>query len=220
MQGSDWRRYFFYRKESLHTTWTLRIFVLLLVVLLVWATKGPWTAAIAKSLICEESISKSDGLLVENFDPDYLVFEKAAALERAGVAPKIFVPVATPSDPRTPSTLIQEVTEMLASRAHIQKFEAIPIDEIEPISLNAANQIRDSLKTHQVNSVVVVTPGFRSRRSFLIYNTVLPPAGIRVGCAPVIGSRSPRTWFDTWHGVQEVGEQFLKLLYYRFYVLW
>jgi hypothetical protein len=38
-------------------------------------------------------------------------------------------------------------------------------------------------------------------------------------CQPVPGTRTPDNWFETWHGVQDVTLQFLKLQYYRWYVL-
>jgi hypothetical protein len=35
----------------------------------------------------------------------------------------------------------------------------------------------------------------------------------------VLRNTAPDSWADTWHGVQGVTEQFIKLQYYRFYVL-
>ena len=96
----------------------------------------------------------------------------------------------------------------------------MPIRTIEPISLNAALQIRDFLTTAQLRSVIVLTPGFRSQRSLLVYQAVLAPAGIKVYCVPVFGEKSAKNWMKTWHGIQDVTEQWLKLQYYRFYVLW
>jgi hypothetical protein len=210
-QASDWRRHFFYRKESLRTTWKLRISIVLFVVLATAATLRFWRLQIAQSLVCAEKITASDALLVENFDQSYLVFERAGDLQRIGIAPRIFLPVA--------SAVSKSVTELMAHLARISSFEIVPIQEIEPISLNAAKQIRDFLKAQGVTSIVVVTPDFRSRRSFLVYNTVFSPAGISVGCAPVFGMTNPQNWTETWHGIQDVTEQFLKLQYYRFYVL-
>lgn len=92
--------------------------------------------------------------------------------------------------------------------------------EIEPISLNAAYQVRDVLTKAGLKSVIVVTPGFRSQRSSLVYQTVLTPVGITVYCVPVFGQKTSQNWAATWHGMQEVTEQFLKLQFYRFYVLW
>ena len=102
----------------------------------------------------------------------------------------------------------------------IQDPEIIPIRAIEPISLNAAYQIRDFLTKEHLRSIIVVTPGFRSKRSYLVYQAVLAPAGIKVYCMPVFGLETPENWTKTSHNIQEVTEQYLKLLYYRFYVLW
>ena len=46
-------------------------------VVVVWLTRGWWTVAIARSLVCDANGAPSDAILVENFDPDYLVFERA-----------------------------------------------------------------------------------------------------------------------------------------------
>jgi hypothetical protein len=48
---------------------------------------------------------------------------------------------------------------------------------------------------------------------------VLKPAGIRVYCTPVFGQHTPENWMDSWHGIEEVTRQFLKLEFYRLYVL-
>jgi hypothetical protein len=212
-----WHRHFFYRKETLKTTWKLRLAMLLLVLGLVTVTRGFWTRWIAQSLICSESAPHSDALLLENFDASYLVFERAAALHREGVAPRILVPIAAAED--EPNSIAKGTVELMAKVAWIQNFEMIPIHEVEPISLNAAKEIRDFLKKESLKSVVVVTPAFRGRRSALVYDAVLTPAGVRVACVPVFGTKSADNWSETWHGIQDVAEQFIKLQYYRFYVL-
>jgi len=75
------------------------------------------------------------------------------------------------------------------------------------------------LQRERVRSVILVTPQFRSRRTQLAYDRVLGGTGIVVRYQPVEVSRSVKTWTDTWHGIQEVGEEWGKLQYYRFYVL-
>src|SRR5262249_14700400 len=85
-----------------------------------------------------------------------------------------------------------------------------------PISLNVAYQIRDFLTAEHLRSIIVVTSGFRSQRSSLVYHAVLDPVGIKVSCAPVFGQKTPANWTKTWHGIQDVAEQLLKLQYYPF----
>ena len=178
-----------------------------------------WTVRLAQGLVCAEHAPNSDALLLENFDQDYLVFERAEVLRRAGLASRVLVPI-TASDGLTPNTVDAETAGVMARVAHLPAFEPIPIQLKEPISLNAAYQIRDFLLQKNVRSVVVVAPGFRSRRSTLVYRTVLEPAGISVGCVPVFGTSTPENWSESTHGIQGVAEQFLKLQYYSFYALW
>jgi hypothetical protein len=218
--GAQWQRYFFYRKAVLKTTWQLRLALLLLVLLLGFVTRGFWMLWIGQSLVCTEAMPPSDVLLLENFNPDYFIFERAAALYKVGLATRIFVPVSASRDSARPDLVSQGIAEVMARVARLPEPEFIPIRAIEPISLNAAYQIRDFLTTEHLRSVLVVTPGFRSQRSSLVYHTVLAPAGITVSCVPVFREKTPKNWTQTWHGIQNVTEQWLKLQYYRFYVLW
>jgi hypothetical protein len=219
-QGSTWQRHFFYRKESIKTTWKFRLALLLLGMLIVSVTRGFWMLRIGQSLVCAEEIRPSDIILVENFAPDYLVFERAAALHKAGFAARVLIPTEASRDPEGANPVSQGIAELMSRVVQLLNPAIIPIRIIEPISLNAAYQIRDFLTKEHLRSVIVVTDGFRSQRSALVYRAVLEPAGINVYCIPVFGQRTPKNWAETWHGIQEVAKQFLKLQYYRFYVLW
>lgn len=187
-------------------------------------TRGYWTAQIARSLVCAEDAAPSDAMLIENFDPNYLLFERAEMLERAGVARVALVPVQSLSDPSAGNGVVangvsEGIARVMAGYARLRSWRPIPIPEIEPISLNAALQLRRRLVAERITSVIVVTPGFRSRRSLLVYGAVFGRAGIAVHCVPVFGKTAPDRWTETWHGIQEVVEEFAKLQYYRFYVL-
>jgi hypothetical protein len=218
---SPWQRHFFYRKESIKTTWKFRLALLMLVILLLSVTREFWMLKIGQSLVCTEEISPSDVILVENFDPPtYLVFERAAALHKAGFAARVLVPTQASRDPERANLVSQGFAELMSRLARLQNPTLLPIQIFEPISLNAAYQIRDFLTKEHLRSVIVVTDGFRSKRSALVYHVVLDPAGIKVGCIPVFGERTPKNWTATWHGIEVVARQFLKLQYYRFYVLW
>lgn len=210
----------FYRKEVLKTTWKLRLGLLVPLILLIFFTHDVVSERLGQSLVCKEKMAPSDVILVDDFDADYLLFERAAQLQQQGLAPRVLVHALASHDPERPNALEQDIIELMAQMARLYRPEILPVQMIEPISLNAAYQIRDFLATTQPRSVLVVTPGFRSRRSFLVYQTVFAPAGIDVYCVPVFGTKTPQNWTTTWHGIQDVIEQFLKLQYYRFYVLW
>jgi len=216
---TGWQSHFLYRKEVWKTTWKLRLSVVLFFVVAVILTRSFLTDRIGQSLVCEERADPSDALLMENFDPDYLVFERTAALKSAGVASRVVVPVWSSSDPTQTNASSLGVVSEFARIARLSDITPVPTVETEPIALNVAKTIRDYLVKEHIRSVVVVTPGFRSRRSVLIYNAVFAPVGIKFGCVPVFGKQTPQNWSQTWHGIQDIFLQIGKLEYYRFYVL-
>jgi hypothetical protein len=219
-RGSKWQRHFFSRKESPKTTWKFRLALLLLGVLLVSVTRGFWILRIGQSLVCAEEMRPSDVILVENFAvSDYLCFERAAALYQAGLAARVLIATAASREPEGAHAVSQDVAKLKARMAQLPNPELLPIWIHRPNSLNAAYQIRDFLTKQHLKSVLVVTDGFRSQRSALIYHAVLDPDGIKVGCMPVFGQITPTNWTKTWHGIAKITRQFLKLQYYRFYVL-
>jgi len=217
----SWRRHFFYRKEVWKTTWKFKLAALVLIFLSLVAAKKILSQPFAQSLMCVETTTPSDALLLENFDSDYLVFERAESLRRAGVASRILVPLIGVGQADISNSYQLDFAKAMARVARLSDIEPIAVpNRDEPVSLNAAKQIRDFLLREKIRSIVVVAPGFRSRRSELIYETVFSPAGISVGCAPTRGTTTPKNWTSTWHGMQDVFEQFAKLQYYRFYAIW
>ncbi len=218
-QGSNWQRHFLYRKESIKTTWKFRLAMPVVIILIGSLTRGFWVPTIGQSLVCAAAVGPSDIIVVENFNPNYLLFERAAALQRGGFSARVLVLTQASRDPEVANTVSKGIAELMARLARVQNLEIIPIREIEPVSLNATYQIRDYLTKEHLRSVIVVTAGLRSRRSSLVYHAVLKPAGIQVYCTPVFGQHTPENWMDSWHGIQDVTQQFLKLQFYRFYVL-
>ena len=218
-ESSHWTRHFFYRAEHTRTTWRFRFGLAATLVLAIWLTRGWLSVVIADSLVCSGSAAPSDAILVENFDPTYLAFETAARLRKAGVASRVLVPVARNQNDSDVNRVYRGVAELMADIAHLGPIELIPIREVEPISLNAAGDILQFIERERIRSVVVVTPLFRSRRSQLVYEATLGAAGVAVTCEPIRAGRNRDTWSHSWHGVQNVLEQWIKLQYYRLYVL-
>jgi hypothetical protein len=214
-----WTGHLVYRAEVTKTTWKLRIGLAVLVLLALWLTSGWWTAAIARSLMSDASVAPSDAILVETFDFEYVLFERAADLRHAGLASRVFV--ALQSDPvtREPKPITVAVTELMAGRAGLGTVEIVPVRVVEPITLNATRDLRRFLEQEHIRSLIVVTSLLRSRRSALIYASTLGAAGITVRYQPVPTSIDVSAWARSWHGIQSVLQEWLKLQYYRLYVL-
>ena len=214
-----WTRHLVYRAEQIRTTWKLRLGLLGVVVGALWLASGWWTGAIARSLVCDANLAPSDAILIENFDPDYLLFERARNLRRAGLAARVLVPISADPGTQEPNDVALSIAEVMARISRIGAIEVIPIRQVEPISLNAARDLQRFLEREHIRSVIVVTPLFRSRRSALVYCATLGHTGITVRCEPVQGSRGVDTWTHSWHGIDGVVQQWIKLQYYRWYVL-
>ena len=214
-----WTRHLLYRAEHTRITWKLRLGLLALVIVTLWLSSGWWTSAIARSLVCEANGAPSEAILVENLESDYFAFERASVLRRAGFAARVLVPIATNARTSMPNEVAVGTVELMARVAHLGPIEIVPIQEVEPIALNAARDVLRFLERERIRSVLVVAPLFRSRRSALVYTATLGQAGLTVTCEPARGPQGVKTWTQTWHGIQNVAEQWLKLQYYRLYVL-
>lgn len=199
--------------------WPLRGAIALGVILVGLFSRPVWIPAVGRSLVCREAVLAADAILVDNVESNYLLFERAAELQRAGVARRVLVPTPASSDPAVPNLVSAGVVEVMTKVARLDQPELVPFRELEPVTLNVAFQVRDALQDSSVRSVIVVTSGFRSRRSSLVYARVFGEAGIVTYCVPVFGTQTVDRWPATWHGIQHVVEQHLKLLYYRLYVL-
>lgn len=213
------RQYFFYRRESLKTTWTFRLLVIAGTVLLLVLTRGWWEPSIAASLVCGEEAVTSDAILIENLEPEYLLFERSTQLLREGLASRVFVTVPASWNSPQPNLVTVEVVRVNARVAQLPAPEIITVQPVEPISLSVAQQVRDYFVAQNIRSVLIVSTGFRSRRTTELHRKVFGDAGIRSSCVPVVDPRSIVGWARTWHGVQGVALEFIKLQYYRFYVM-
>ena len=129
---SRWTRHLVYRAEHTRTTWKLRLSLVALVVVGLWLTSGWWTMAIARSLVCDASLAPRDAILIENFDPDYLLFERAKDLHRAGLAPRLLVPVRTDLGTQEPNDVAVGIAEVMPRISRIGKIEVVPTREVGP----------------------------------------------------------------------------------------
>ncbi len=182
-------------------------------------TRSSWLPLVAAQLIYEGPIAPADALVVENYGHDYLAFEYAAELVREGYARRVFVPVFTFRNPDRPGLVAGGFAEVMIRVARLEGALLVPVQEREPITLSVARQVAETLRREKVRSVILVSPCLRSARSCRVYTRVLEPSGIHVYCRPSRGSRSVSNWWQSLHGIQEVGLELVKYWYYRLWVL-
>jgi hypothetical protein len=217
--GSGWRRHFFYTATSRRTTWKVKLAFITALISFSLATRSFWIAEIGRSLQCTDPIVRSDILVIENFDPNYMVFKRAAALVNSHLASRVLVPIAASGNPLIADPVSKGIAEVMARQAGLEAWDMVLVNASEPIALNTVVQIRDRVRSMDIRSILVVTTAFRSRRTSLVYHQVFDRLGVRVSCAPVVELSDAERWTERWHGIQEVTEELLKLYYYRFYVI-
>ena len=215
----SWTRHLIYRAEVTKTTWKLRIAAVVFVLLVLQLTNGLWTASIDRCLIWFASVAPSDAILVETFEFDYVLFERASELRRAGLAARVLVPLQFDPATQEPKSITVAVTELMAKRSQLGTVEIVPVRDVEPITLTAIRDMQRFLEQEHIRSVIVVTSLLRSRRSALIYAATIGAAGITVRYQPVPATVDVHAWARSWHGIQVVLQQWLQLQYYRLYVL-
>ena len=206
------KEWFFRQKTVWKTTWVFRLLVATLCGLLLLLTGSFWLESIGRSLIHADELEAVDLIVVEDFDENYWLHRIAANLQAEGRSSRVIVVKATDRG-------AQYVTAALADAAGLDNYELLESGAGEPIALNAAIALRERLGDEPIGSIIVVATGFRSQRTHLIYEAVFEGDGIEVLCRPVLGPRRPDNWWHSWHGIQEIGLEFVKLQYYRFWVL-
>ena len=214
-----WQRLFFVRRTAWKTTWKFRLLLGFILLVSFFSFKGFIGEKAAQSLVCAGSASVADVAVIENYDPNYLLFENASTLLRKGVAGKVYVPVKFNRERTGANRVSQGIAELMVRISRIREYEILLIDEKEPIRLNAVRQLREQLQGRGIKSIVVISPGFCSRRSLMVYQSVFDSGDVEISCLPVFGDRNPSNWAESWHGIQEVFLEFGKLWYYRLWVL-
>jgi hypothetical protein len=211
----DYRHYFYNRKEVTRTTWRFRVLILVILISTLTLTRTFWAPVLGWSLVNRNPIAKSDVILINNQDVQYLLFERTGELQKKGMANRVVVPVEAGGQDGVPGLVPREIAKIMSRVGQIGNPEFWAYYQVEPITYNLATQLNTRLKQEGVGSIILVSEGFRSKRDFMIFNRVLSGKGIKVYCEPVFGLKSPENWINSWHGVQEVILQLIKLQYYR-----
>ena len=244
-RGSAVGRRILVEKSVVRTSWPVRLAVLAALLVFLALTGRFWLLAVSHSLVHRSELRPADAIIVENLETEYLLYERASRLQREGLAPRVIIPIlAPPEDLVHPEgSVLVGLAGVMIRVSRLRDPELVTLRELEPISLNAARQLLEYVRTNgaeggekgegalppkdpahddprpPVRSVLVVTSGFRSERTYEIYRSVFGSAGIEVQVDPVFALRNPDNWLHSTHGFQEVGLQFGKLWYYRLFVL-
>jgi hypothetical protein len=198
-------------------TWIAGLLIISALLGVFIASERIWSNYVGEFLACENSMLQADAILVENLDDDYLLFEKAAELIKEQKAKFAIVLVAGNARNLDKFEKVQKgFADVMINTSGLSDVELLPIEQNEPITLNAGIQVAKRIKIkNDIRSVLVIASGFRSKRTDLVYKLLLNRIGVTVSCLPVWGNRRPDNWTSSLHGIQDVLLQYIKLFYYQ-----
>ncbi|CAN5783417.1 hypothetical protein BH18ACI4_BH18ACI4_17800 [soil metagenome] len=198
-------------------TWR-RVFVAFLLLATFWMFA--WIGA--RLLIVNVPLEKADVLVV--LSGSETLMERAdlsAQLFREGRAPKILL---TNDNRRGGWMSAQQRNPFFYEGAVLElRRQGVPETAIEVLqqpvesTRDEAALVRDYSRQHQVQSVLIVTSAYHSRRASRTFRQAFAGSGIRVGLQAVEpGSQTPRpaVWWLRTRGWNMVAGEYFKLAYY------
>lgn len=189
---------------------------LLVAALLVWEVLA-WGAA--SFLVTRADLQSADALVLLSGAPNYLErAEYAAQLWREQRAPRILLTNDNTRGPwseaeqRNPFFFEKSTTELRSHGVPVESIQLLPL--VVDSTYSEAEAVRKHAEANGIQSLLVVTSAYHSRRARWTYQRVFRDSKIRVAIAATQPS-SNATWWLSASGWQTVPVEYIKLIYYR-----
>lgn len=197
----------------------------LIVLFIVWIFAAPFLATF---LIIEKPLEKADAIFVFGGSSVYVERTgKAAELFKRGVSNKIFLTDDgerggwSKAEQRNPAFV-----ELAKNELEKNGVPAENIEILEPqvsATFDEANVLAKTVKEKNLNSVLLVTSAYHTRRAFWISEKVLRENNLKTALGIIspetgINTPSPEKWWLAPNGWRFVGGEYLKSVgYWMFY---
>lgn len=199
--------------------------LIFLILFFVWIFAAPF---IADFLIIEKPLEKADAIFVFSGSSVYIErTRKAAELFKRGVSNKIFL---TDDGERGGWSRAEQrnppFVELAKNELVKQGVPAENIEILQPVvsaTFDEANVLSETVKAKNLNSVLLVTSGYHTRRAFSICEKVLRENNLETEIGIVsseagINTPSTEKWWLSPKGWYFVGGEYLKSVgYWMFY---
>jgi uncharacterized SAM-binding protein YcdF (DUF218 family) len=109
-------------------------------------------------------------------------------------------------------SLVKKEMEALGLRE--RDFRIIVTHIHSPITLTAARGAVETISKEGIKSAILLSQGFHTRRSYLIYQHVCIPFQIKIFPSACFSSYQLDHWWSQENGLRDFAAEFLKLVYY------
>jgi uncharacterized SAM-binding protein YcdF (DUF218 family) len=93
-------------------------------------------------------------------------------------------------------------------------FRIIVTRIYQPITLTAARGALEDISKENIKSAILLSPGFHTRRSYLVYQHLCVPYQIKIFPSACFSSYQLDHWWSQENGLRDFAQEFLKLVYY------
>ena len=197
-----------------------RLVQFMVVLLVVWPPLA-WLAA--RALIVSEDLPHADALVVLGGSATYMErTQRAAKAFREGRAAKIILTNDgrqggwSEEEQRNPLFVERALKELQREGVPFEKIEIVP--RIVSSTYEEAQLIREYAIAHHIQSLLIITSAYHSRRAHWTLRRVFDGTGIAIGSEPADTGQqtpSPFVWWLRPAGWQMVAGEYIKLAYYR-----
>lgn len=197
-----------------------RIFVKIFVsFILIWPLVA-WLGA--RLLITEAPLANADAIVVLGGSANYKERSREAAkLLLEGRSPRLLL---TNDNVRGPWSSAEQRNLYFYERS-LEEIRNAGVPEnsvdvlMEPVAgtQEEAELVRQYAEEHRLQSVLIVTSAYHSRRALWVFSRVFRDTGVRIGLISVKpGDQSPRpaTWWLSIRGWRLVPTEYMKMIYY------
>ena len=201
-------------------TWRPPIALFIALLLIAWPLLA-WVAA--RALVVSAEMPHADALAVLSGGSAYRErAERAAQLFKEGRSPTIVLTNDgqrsgwSSAQQRNPFFVEREAEELKKAGVPAERIEVVP--QVVSSTYQEAWVLRQYAAVHNLHSVLVVTSAYHSRRALWTLRRIFRGSGIEIGLdTPPTGDETPAptTWWLSWRGWQNVGGEYLKIVYYR-----
>lgn len=197
----------------------ITLLALLLLCLLAYSLRTPILTGLADYLISSDTpLEKADLIFVLNGDYNTRPFY-ASDLYRQGMAPLVAIAQAESS----PTELMGLVDNPTDIAVEVMKKLGLPPDNLvvlnkdEPVTstFDEVQALRQYIVTHDIQSVILVTSAFHTRRARWILDRELSglPVRLEVAAAPHTGFNDSN-WWQNEEGLINLNNEYIKLFFY------
>lgn len=217
-------RFFFSYRASTRLTFVGWIVVLFFFVLILVLSRGILVSWINSYLTADGASGSIDAVVFESWGyPQRFVLNDVFVIQRNRPDASIYFTEYLPSDltTATDAEVPRYYHQMLDLYFQSEGIDAskvlrIPVEMREPVTLNTARTVVDTLHRRGCKSFVLVSPWYHSNRSFKVYRNYASEKGIIVYCKPSEGGITRSNWWTTHAGLSTVLGEVVKSIFYVF----